>query len=125
MLGAEVEDFKNDDFSLAAVEIPQGSIIQREIRKALNGEKFFYNDENGKPVDCEECSEEVFSQYLSFFQKLKYIGMPHGQGWLNEPEWVSVFFVFMTITEKNVMTWAENKEYKKTKRHNKWPAIQN
>ena len=115
-MGAEAKDFNNDDFLLSAVQIPQGAIIQREIKKALSGEKFFYNDKKGAPVDCEECSEEVLNYYLDLYQKIKHIGMPHGAGWLDEPEWISDFYVYMAVTEKNVIAWMEHKEHERRMR---------
>lgn len=65
-------------------------MIQREIRKAISGKSFFYNDdETGKKVPCEPCESHVFDHYYKIWDDFHVLGiLPHGKGTLSERRWV-------------------------------------
>ena len=82
--------YKTDDvFWDKAEEIPGGYIIQREIVNAVNGKKFFYNNENGKPVFCEAVQWDEFYYYYQIWEDFHVLRvLPHGRGTLDERRWL-------------------------------------
>ena len=82
--------YKTDDFFWnKAEEIPVGYIIQRAILNAVNGKKFFYNNENGKPVFCEAVQWDEFYYYYQIWEDFHVLRvLPHGEGTLAERRWL-------------------------------------
>ena len=83
-------NYKTDDvFWDKAEEIPGGYIIQREIVNAVNGKKFFYNNENGKPVFCDAVQWDEFYYYYQIWEDFHVLRvLPHGEGTLAERRWL-------------------------------------
>ena len=64
-------------------------MIQREVKKAITGQNFFYNNEEGKPVRCEGVHYSELMYYAMFWDDFHYLKvLPSGRGTLAERRWV-------------------------------------
>ena len=92
LLGFFGEKYDTDTFWDKAEDIPDGFIIQREIKKATSGQPFFYNNENGKPVRCDALPMEEFNFYFQLWDDFHFLKLlPHGKGSAGERRWVIDF----------------------------------
>jgi len=74
LLGYIGEEYTTSTFWDKAEDIPDGFIIQREIKKAITGQPFFYNDGNtGKPVRCDGLEMEVFNYYFQLWDDFHFL----------------------------------------------------
>lgn len=106
-LGLE-EEFLSDHIWNDKVEIlPDGSMmLVRDIWKAVQGEPFSYFPEGEKKsVSVPGVDSDVFYQYIDFFNRCEELGLPHGQGWLNELPWVNVFLIRMKYFKSRIEQW--------------------
>ncbi len=89
-MGYSADDEYSNDFWDKAESFPGGFIIQRELKKAVTGQPFFYNrTEDGKPVRLKGVEWEEFFHYYTIWEDFHYIKiLPHGKGTLNERRWV-------------------------------------
>lgn len=73
-----------------ADSFPDGYIIHREIKKAITGKDFFYNDpQTGKPIRCEGLNYQELMYYVTFWDDFHYLNvLPHGAGTLKERRWL-------------------------------------
>jgi len=81
------------DFDTKVEELPGCFMIQREIKKALAGQDFFfydfYGDRIGKPIRVQGTDIEAFNYYFTVWDDFHYLRMlPHGRGTLAERRWV-------------------------------------
>ena len=90
MLGFSESFETTENTKLNPVEIPNGYIIEREIKKAVTGLDFFYNDnETGKPVYLKGLTFTEFYYYYIIWEDFNILKtLPHGQGTLQEKRWV-------------------------------------
>jgi len=87
------ENDLSDTFWDAAEELPDAYIIQREIKKAIRGDSFFYNrKDTGKPVPCEGIDHEEFNYYFNLWDDFHFLKLtPSGRGTNAERRWVIDF----------------------------------
>lgn len=93
LLGYFGEEYNTDTFWDKAEELPGGFIIQREIKKAVKGANFFYNDGiTGKPVRCDGLNMDEFNFYFQLWDDFHFLQLlPHGRGSASERRWVIDF----------------------------------
>jgi len=93
LLGYFGETYNTETFWDKAEELPEGFIIQREIKKATTGKPFFYNDgSTGKPVRCDGIMMEEFNFYFQLWDDFHFLKLlPHGKGSADERRWVIDF----------------------------------
>ena len=114
MLGYFDTDNYSDVFWDKAEGLPGGFIIQREIKKAVSGSNFFYNDsDTGKPVRCEAVSGIEFRYYFDIWDNYHYFGLPHGSGWGSERQWLLNFLKRMEKTFTHVDNFKIEKKQRK------------
>lgn len=96
-------------------------MIQREIRKAITGQSFFYNDEEtGKPVKVEGISIQEFNYYYVLWDDYHWLRtLPHGQGTLAERRWVLETIKIFEKIHKETLNFMEEQQYKRSKVNNK------
>lgn len=102
------------DFDLKAEEIPKGFIIQREIKKAIDGKDFFYQD--GKTLEkvaCQGVSFQDFLYYYRIWEDFHYFGLPHGRGSVNERRWVLDIIKIFEKANQSVQVFIEDRMSKK------------
>jgi len=113
LLGYSVDDDYVSDFWDKAETIPGGFIIQRELKKALTGKSFFYNNENGKPVRVENIDSESFLHYYFVWEDFHYTKiLPHGKGTLHERKWVLDIIKIFEKAHRSVENFVEAQAYK-------------
>jgi hypothetical protein len=68
-------------------------VIQREIKKAIRGDSFFYNRKSdGKPVICEGVGQTEFNHYFNLWDDFHFLKLtPEGKGTNAERRWVIDF----------------------------------
>lgn len=78
-----------------------GFIVIKEIKRALNGEPFFYFKAVGEVAsECSATSKEEWVHYFTIFHNCEDFGLPHGGGWLNELPWTIQFLSYMKYIKK-------------------------
>jgi len=98
------------DFDLKVENIPGAFIIQREIKKAVDGRPFFYNcPETRKPIYCEAVAADEFFYYYKLWENFYYFGLPLNRGWASEREWLIEFLKVFIKTHKAVENFLEIK----------------
>jgi len=109
------------DFWDKAEELPGCFMIQREIRKAITGQSFFYNDEDtGKPVRVEGISIQEFNYYYVLWDDYHWLRtLPHGQGTLAERRWVLETIKIFEKIHKETLNYMEEQQYKRSKVNSK------
>jgi len=107
----------SDTFWDAAEELPDEYIIQREIKKAVNGDSFFYNrKDTGKPVMCEAISNEEFTYYFNLWDDFHFLKLtPEGKGTNAERRWVIDFIKMFEKIHMSVNNFNEEKAQRKMK----------
>lgn len=115
MLGWFVEQTFISDFWDKAEELPGCFMIQREIRKAITGQSFFYNDdETGKPVHVNGCQLVEFNHYYLIWDDYHWLKtLPLGRGTLAERRWVLEIIKSFEKVHKEVVNYIEEQNYKK------------
>ncbi len=63
-------------------------IEQGQIKNCLSGEPFWIMSETGEEEWLEPVSKQEFEHYYNIFDNIELLGLPHGQGWANEQEWL-------------------------------------
>lgn len=87
-------------------------MIQREIRRAIAGESFFFNDdEDGKATRVEGCSREEFNYYFQIWDDFHWLKiLPHGKGSLAERRWVLDIIKTFEKSHAETLAWIEERE---------------
>jgi len=101
-------NYLNDGFWSDAPEVlPDGSVILvRDIKKALEGEEFFYFPSGEKRLRAlPPVEEEAFSHYHRVYRYYRKFGLPHGRGWLNELPWVPEFLAYFDDLRIEIEAW--------------------
>lgn len=97
-----------------AEQIPGALIIQREVRKAVNGENFFINDENtGKPIRLQGVNREAWVYYYKLWEDFHYFGLQGGAGSGSERRWYLEFIKTFEKSYKDTVAYIEAREMKK------------
>ncbi len=109
---------QNTDYSDSmwdkAEQIPGGLIIQREIKKAANGQNYFINDEKtGKPIRLQSFTGEEFNYYYKLWEDFHYFGLPHGKGSAQERRWLLEFLKAFDRAFKDVEAFIQTRELRK------------
>lgn len=100
----------------AAEELPGCFIIQREIKKAISGKPFFYNDgDTGKPIMCEGIQEHEIKYYVDIWDNYHYFGLPHAGGWAEERQWLLNFLKVFERAFKDTQNFNEEQAIKKAR----------
>lgn len=119
MLGWFAEQTFISDFWDKAEELPGFFMIQREIRKAISGQSFFYNDEEtGKSVRVDGISVEEFNHYYLLWDDyhwLKKTPIDIDKDITSERRWVLDIIKLFEKTHKEVLNYIEEREIRKTK----------
>ena len=100
--------------------MPGCYIINREITKAMNGERYFVNDEKtGKPDRLPAIENNVFMHYYNMWENFHYFGYPHGLNWLDAPDWFNEILKTFENAYTQIQNFIEAQEMKKirTKTH--------
>lgn len=115
LLGYFEEEYNTSTFWDKAEELPDGFIIQREIKKAVAGNNFFYNSaKNGKPVRCDGITLEEFNYYLQLWDDFHFLKLlPHGQGSGRERRWVIDFIKMFEKIHMSVNNYLTDKAQRK------------
>ena len=110
MLGYSLNDF-SDTFWDAAEELPGSYIIQREAKRALTGQPFFYNDgDTKKPVRCDGIKMDVFNFYFQLWDDFHFLRLlPHGKGTSDERRWVIDFIKMFEKIHISTVNYIEDK----------------
>jgi len=109
------EDEISSTFWDAAEELPDAYIIQREIKKAVRGESFFYNRKSdGKPVFCEGLEMEAFNFYFQLWDDFHFLKLlPHGKGSADERRWVIDFIKMFEKIHISVQNFINDRDQRK------------
>jgi hypothetical protein len=116
--------FGKDDFSEtfwdAAESLPGCFLIQREVKKAVQGENFFYNDgETGKPVRCEGITYSDLMYYVTFWDDFHYLKvLPSGRGTMSERRWLIDSIKLFEKCFLEIQNFLEDKARRKAEREN-------
>jgi hypothetical protein len=115
LLGWFAEQTFISDFWDKAEELPGCFMIQREIRKAITGQSFFYNDEeSGKAVHVEGIQIADFNSYYLLWDDYHWLKtLPHGKGTLSERRWVLESIKLFEKTHKEILNYIEERNYRK------------
>lgn len=106
----------NEMFWDAVEELPGCFMIQREIKKAITGQPFFFNDgDTGKPVQCEAVQEYEMKYYLDIWDNFHHFGLPHATGWSSERQWLLNFLKMFENAFKSVQYYNEQQAYKRVR----------
>ena len=111
LLGYYSEEF-NQTFWDKVEVLPECLIIQREIKKAISGQSFFYNDEDGQKVLCEAITNQEMKYYLDIWSNFHHFGLPHGKGWIAERQWLLNFIKIFEKVFKEVQDFVQEKDKK-------------
>ena len=104
----------SDTFWDKAEELPDGFIIQREIKRAVTGQNFFYNNSHGKPVRCEAVDMGEFNFYFQLWDDFHFLKLlPHGRGSADERRWVIDFIKMFEKIHIAVNNFLEEKAQKR------------
>lgn len=119
MLGY-IPGFKHDPtFWDKAEELPGCFIINREITKAVNGEKYFINDEEtGKPERLPAIDYKAFLYYYELWENFHYFGYPQGMNWIDAPEWFNNILKTLENAYTQIQNFIEAQEMKKARMKN-------
>lgn len=111
MLGWFQEQTFISDFWDKAEELPGFFMIQREIKKAISGKSFFYNDdETGKSIRVEGCTTEEFNYYFLLWDDYHWLKtLPHGEGTLAERRWVLEIIKIFEKAHTEVLHYMEER----------------
>jgi hypothetical protein len=103
------------DFWDKAEELPGCFMIQREIRRAISGEPFFFNDEeSGKSTRVEGCGRDEFNYYFQIWDDFHWLKiLPHGKGTLSERRWVLDLIKIFEKSHAETLGWIEARETRK------------
>jgi hypothetical protein len=101
-------DFEGKIEGLAGDFIEQG-----QIKKCLEGKSYYIQGDDGNEEWLEPVSDKEFNHYWSIYNCIELGGWPNGQGWLNEQEWVVMFYNNMKMCYDSTMTAIEIREMKK------------
>lgn len=115
MLGWFQEQTFVPDFWDKAEELPGCFMIQREIKKAISGQSFFFNDdETGKKVPIDGCKPEEFNFYYLLWDDYHWLKtLPHGEGTLTERRWVLEIIKMFEKTHTEVIRYIEERNDRK------------
>lgn len=121
MLGWLQEKTFISDFWDKAEELPGCFMIQREIRKAITGQSFFYNDEDtGKSTHVDGMDIQEFNYYYVLWDDYHWLRtLPHGQGTLAERRWVLETIKVFEKIHKETLNFIEEQQYKRSKINSK------
>ena len=90
-------------------------MIQREIKKALKGDSFFYNRKSdGKPVQCDGISQEEFNYYFVLWDDFHFLKLtPQGKGTDAERRWVIDFIKMFEKIHMSVQNFINERDQRK------------
>ena len=109
------EEKLSSSFWDAAEELPDEYIIQREIKKAINGDSFFYNRKSdGKPVQCDGIAMDEFNFYYNLWDDFHFLKLtPQGKGTDAERRWVIDFIKMFEKIHMSVNNFLGDKAQRK------------
>ena len=99
--------YTSDMMQFKAESFSGGYIIQREIKKAIAGKNFFFNNEEGKPVYCDGIQPEELNYYIEIWSNFHYFGLPHAGGWAVERQWLLNFLKAFETAYKNTESFVQ------------------
>jgi len=116
LLGWYSETGFRPDFWDKAEELPGCFMIQREIRRAIKGEPFFFNDdETGKSTKVEGCSREEFNYYFQIWDDFHWLKiLPHGKGSLSERRWVLDIIKTFEKSHAEIVAYIEERAHRRS-----------
>lgn len=96
-------------------------MIQREIRKAISGQSFFYNDdETGKATHVDALTMEEFNHYYLLWDDFHWLHiLPNGKGTLAERRWVIEVIKALEKVHKETLNYMEAKSIRQASKGNK------
>jgi len=117
LLGYYSESDFDPDMWDKAESLPGCYIIQREVKKAIAGEDFFFNDsETGKPKRVEGITHNILNEYVQLWDDFHYLKvLPHGKGTLSERRWVLDAIKALEKTFIETEFFIEEQAHKKAK----------
>jgi hypothetical protein len=99
------------DWATEVKELPTGgAILNREAKKALDGEDFkYFPSGEKKQSPLVGVTLEVWNHYSTIFRVTEEYGLPHGDGWANELPWLISLLMEMRYTKQTVKFYYKNK----------------
>lgn len=96
-------------------------MIQREIKKAVSGQSFFYNDEEtGKSIHVDALTIEEFNHYYQLWDDFHWLRiLPNGKGTLAERRWVLEVIKSLEKVHKETLNYMEAKSIRQASKGNK------
>ena len=103
------DDWYSPSFATKAESIPGFFIIKREIKKAISGKDFFYNDrETGKPIRCDGINNEDFFYYYKLWEDFHFLKiLPEGKGTSSERRWYLDFIILFEKTHGEIENFVQ------------------
>lgn len=81
-------------------------MIVEEAAKALVGKPFeYYENEDGLPIKSPAVTPYEFVHYHQIHRYYQKFGLPHGNGWAREKEWVLEFLAHMDDLKIEIEIW--------------------
>lgn len=112
------DHYMDSDNSDRLEELADGSIILcPEILRAKRGETFrYFPTGEKKSVSVDGVENSVYYHYMNIFQNCELFGLPHGQGWANELQWLIDFLVYFKAMNRKIEEWHHRKAMSKMNR---------